>query len=241
MHTRFLAVFLQALRLKPSLQRYPNAAASIAEQSANASRFKSSVILVAAVNVVFAGVQNSAAQMFPCTDGESCDYTLPPITDGRTLVKEADKFAIEVLGYRDRNRNGIPDFREKYRIAVNDCSTVSAQLDDILEQMGAAGVLNSQQALGAGQVRDPEILHAYNYVPEIGYIDVTPSGYGPSLQIVNQVGPAAILYPDGYPDEGEYVDPSYSGPLEESVNFQSPPPILRNNKEPEASLSTMHE
>lgn len=148
---------------------------------------------------------------------------VPPIENCESLARLADIFAIDVLGYADRNDNGIPDYREFYRLGRTDCSSMSAEFDEILRLMGEAGVLNPDQAAGACQIRGVD--HAANYVPWCGVVDVTPL----SPHQVSRGHPwydfpsGTTLIPDGYPDPRESMDPSYAGPFEPTTQLSVPP------------------
>jgi len=148
---------------------------------------------------------------------------VPPIENCESLVRLADIFAIDVLGYADHNDNGIPDYREFYRLGIADCSSISAQFDEILRLMGEAGVLNPDQAAGACQIRGGD--HAANYVPWCGVVDVTPlSPHQVSLGDPWYHFPlGTTLITNGYPDPGESMDPSYTGPFEPPTHSSVPP------------------
>jgi len=147
-----------------------------------------------------------------------------PIKERCQLLAEADKYAIDQLGFQDADKNGIPDYREKYVLNVTDCSTVSAQFDWILEQMAKNGALNPNQGFGACQLRGGG--HAANLVPEIGIIDVTPSDTGASngqcwFQFPNDTGRLQT----GIPDPGERPDPAYGGPVQ-APPVHTPPVVV---------------
>jgi hypothetical protein len=92
------------------------------------------------------------------------------------LLRDTDKYAIEKLGFEDENKTGIPDYREVYVVNVHDCTTVSAEFDYIVDQMGKARVMSPAQAAGTVQIRGGN--HAANMVPGIGVVDLTPMGTG---------------------------------------------------------------
>jgi hypothetical protein len=144
----------------------------------------------------------------------------PPIYDRQELLRLHDKFAIEKLGFADINGNGIPDYREFYRVNYHDCASHSATFDYILEEMGKAGVLNKQQAFGAGQIRGGS--HAANWVPGIGVVDVTPIRVGGGF-VASQGQPwygfprGTMFYQQGYPDAGEFTFAGYKGPMARTI------------------------
>lgn len=144
-------------------------------------------------------------------------------TDRQELIKDADKFAIEKLGYEDLDKNGIPDYRETYVLNVHDCASVSAEFNDVLKQMGKAGVLDSEQAAGALQLRGGK--HAANWVPGIGVIDVTPvrtlTGFEASKGTPWYNFPRNTEgFTEGFPDRGEYTFAGYRGPLQNTMSGQ---------------------
>lgn len=194
------------------------------------SLIRPTLLLAASACLLSFAIDESAAQAFPCSEPDSCDYRLPPVTDPRELIEQSDLFAIEVLGYSDEDGNSIPDYRERYVRETSDCTTISAQLDYILEQMGVMGVLNSEQASGAGQIRDRSVTHAYNYVPGIGDIDITPfvsrDFIYPNIGAPQKIGSEPLLYLKGYPDPGEFVDPAYGGPSGDQSIHEPQPPLL---------------
>jgi hypothetical protein len=172
-----------------------------------------------AVSAVILSLQSSTVWALTA-DSDTGQSTAPvqgapvkePIKERCQLLAEADKFAIEQLGFEDADKNGIPDYREKYVLNVTDCSTVSAQFDWILEQMAKNGALDPNQGAGACQLRGGN--HAANLVPEIGIVDVTPSPKGASDgQCWYSFPSDTIQYPQGFPDPFEKLDPAYDGPV----------------------------
>lgn len=153
---------------------------------------------------------------------------VPPIYDCASIVALADMFAIDVLGYADENENGVPDYRERFILNEHDCASISATFDEILRLMGQAGILNPDQAAGACQIRGGD--HAANLVPGCGYVDVTPISNGVDFVPSNgqpwyDFPPGSHLVPDGYPDQGEAVDPAYTGPFGPPTEPAEPPSI----------------
>lgn len=164
-----------------------------------------------ALSAVLFSIHSAIAQTLPAATEEEAPVK-EPIRDRCQLLAEADRYAIDQLGFQDADQNGIPDYRETYIYSVNDCSTVSDQFDWILEQMAKNGQLNPKQGFEACQLRGGN--HAANLVPEIGIVDVTPTGYGAS-----KTGICFYQFPDdtqknlnGYPDPDEVTDPAYGGP-----------------------------
>lgn len=152
----------------------------------------------------------------------------PYYTDREKLIDAADKFAIE-HGWADDNGNGIPDFREHYVLHHHDCASVSAEWDNLLEQMGNAGALHPDQAFRAGQIRGGR--HAANFVPGIGIVDVTPmgsrGGYIASSGRPWYNFPAnSRLYQQGFPDRGEITFAGYTGPSANNIGNLSSRPFL---------------
>ncbi len=137
-------------------------------------------------------------------------------TSREELLRDADKFAIEQLGFEDENGNGIPDYRETYVINSHDCTTVSAEFDYIVDQMGKAGVMDPAQAQGTVQICGGN--HAANIVPGLGIVDVTPVGTNGSY-VASRGQPwypfdrtGYTEYADGFPDGGELTFKGYNGP-----------------------------
>lgn len=145
-------------------------------------------------------------------------------TNRKDLARAIDKFSIEVEGLADKNRDGIADWRQTYRLNEYDCASISAMTDDTLRRMAKAGYIDYQQGMGAMQVRGGS--HAANWVPGIGHFDLVPARVGPNSYVATWGTPwynfdrvGYELFRDGFPDAGEYTPPGYTGPMKNTAPF----------------------
>ena len=145
-------------------------------------------------------------------------------TNRKDLARAIDKFSIEVEGLADKNRDGIADWRQTYRLGEYDCASISAMTDDTLRRMAKAGYIDYQQGMGAMQVRGGS--HAANWVPGIGHFDLVPARVGPNSYVATWGTPwynfdrvGYELFRDGFPDAGEYTPPGYTGPMKNTAPF----------------------
>lgn len=144
----------------------------------------------------------------------------PRFYDRKSLIDAADRYAIEVKGMDDTNRNGIPDYREFYVVDYHDCAEHSATFDWLLEEMAKDGWIDYEQGMGAQQIRGSG--HAANIVPGLGEVDVTPV-------IMNGIATASdgtpwhhwnrgyTPYQQGFPDPGEFTFKGYNGPRAQTI------------------------